>query len=73
MVELVDLLHVPEDDELLVDDASWDLLHAAGHLPQVGLAGRDGAVKQNPTARAPRTAAPDVQHTLRSSQIKELG
>lgn len=39
VMELVDLLHVPEDDELLVHDAGRDLLHSARHLPQVGLAG----------------------------------
>lgn len=37
VVELVDFLHVPEDDELFVDDARGDLLHPAGHFPQVGL------------------------------------
>lgn len=37
VVELVDLQHVSEDHELLVHDAGRDLLHAAGHLPQVGL------------------------------------
>lgn len=40
-MELVDLLHVPEDDELLVDDAGRDLLHSAGHFPQVGLDGEE--------------------------------
>lgn len=40
-MELVDLLHVPEDDELLVDDAWRDLLHPAGHFPQVGLDGKE--------------------------------
>lgn len=40
-MELVDLLHVPEDDELLVDNAWRDLLHAAGHFPQVGLAAKE--------------------------------
>lgn len=39
VMELVDLLHVPEDDELLVHDAGRDLLYSAGHFPQVGLAG----------------------------------
>ena len=39
-MELVDLLHVPEDDELLVDNA-WRDLHAAGHFPQVGLAAKE--------------------------------
>lgn len=37
VVELVDFLHVPEDDELFVDDARGDLLHPTGHFPQVGL------------------------------------
>lgn len=37
VVEVVDLLHVAEDDVLLVSDAWRNLLHAAGHLPQVGL------------------------------------
>lgn len=38
-MELVDFLHVPEDDELFVHDAGGDLLHPAGHFPQVGLPG----------------------------------
>lgn len=37
VVELVDFLHVPKDDEFFVDDAWGDLLHPAGHFPQVGL------------------------------------
>lgn len=37
MVELVEVLHVPKDDVLLVDNSSGNLLHAAGHLPQVRL------------------------------------
>lgn len=37
MVELVEVLHVPKDDVLLVDNPSGNLLHAAGHLPQVRL------------------------------------
>lgn len=40
-MKLVDFLHVPEDDELFVYNARGDLLHAAGHFPQVGLAGRE--------------------------------
>lgn len=36
-MELVDFLHVPEDDELFVDDAWGNLLHPTGHFPQVGL------------------------------------
>lgn len=40
-MEVVDLLHVAEDDVLLVGDAWRNLLHAAGHLPQVGLTGRE--------------------------------
>lgn len=38
-MELVDFLHVPEDDKLFVDNARWNLLHPAGHFPQVGLPG----------------------------------
>lgn len=37
VVELVKVLHVPEDDVLLVDDPWRNLLHSAGHFPQVGL------------------------------------
>lgn len=37
MVELVEVLHVPKDDVLLVDNSSGNLLHAARHLPQVRL------------------------------------
>lgn len=51
MMELIDLLHVSEDNELLVDNARWDLLHTAGHLPQVGLARREqGDQTKNNTA-----------------------
>lgn len=42
MVELEEVLHVSEDDVLLVDDARRDLLHAAGHLPQIRLHGERG-------------------------------
>ena len=37
MVELVEVLHVAEDDVLLVDNPWWDLLYTTGHLPQVRL------------------------------------
>lgn len=37
VVELVEILHVPKDDVLLVDDPRRDLLHATGHFPQVRL------------------------------------
>lgn len=37
VVEFVEVLHVSEDDVLLVDDSWRNLLHSAGHLPQVGL------------------------------------
>lgn len=37
VVEFVEVLHVSEDDVLLVDDPWWDLLNAAGHLPQIRL------------------------------------
>lgn len=39
VVEVVDVLHVAEDDVLLVSDAHRNLLHAVGHLPQVVLTG----------------------------------
>lgn len=37
VVKLVEVLHVSKDDVLLVDDARRNLLHTAGHLPQVCL------------------------------------
>lgn len=36
-MKLVEVLHVAKDDVFLVDNARRYLLHAAGHLPQVGL------------------------------------
>ncbi len=39
MVEFIEILHVSEDDVLLVDDSWRNLLNTAGHLPQVGLHG----------------------------------
>lgn len=36
-MELIEVLHVPEDDVLLVDNARRNLLHTASHLPQVRL------------------------------------
>lgn len=47
VVEVVDVLHVAEDDVFLVGDACRNLLHAVGHLPQVVLTGgRTGTRKQ---------------------------
>ena len=46
MVELKEVLHVPEDDVLLVDDPWRDLLHSTGHLPQIGLGGDEGGRKE---------------------------
>lgn len=40
VVEVADILHVSEDDVLLVGDARRNLLHPAGHLPQVRLTHR---------------------------------
>lgn len=37
VVEIVDLLDVAKDDVLLIEDPRGDLLHTAGHFPQVGL------------------------------------
>lgn len=37
VVKVIDVLHVAEDDVLLVGDAWRNLLHSVGHLPQVGL------------------------------------
>ena len=37
MVELVEVLHVAEDDVFFVDDPWRNLLHPTGHLPQVRL------------------------------------
>lgn len=36
-MKIVDLLDVAEDDVLFIKDPRGDLLHATGHLPQVGL------------------------------------
>lgn len=46
VVELVEILHVAEDDVFFVDDSRRDFLHAAAHLPQVRL------VKHNTTAHS---------------------
>lgn len=40
VVEVPDILHVAEDDVLLVGDARRNLLHTAAHLPQVVLTHR---------------------------------
>lgn len=37
MVELIEVLHVTKNDMLFVDYPWRDLLHATGHLPQIGL------------------------------------
>lgn len=37
MVKFKEVLHVPKDDVLLVDDSWRNLLDPTGHLPQVGL------------------------------------
>lgn len=37
VVKIVDLLDVAKDDMLFIKDPRGDLLHAAGHFPQVGL------------------------------------
>ena len=37
VVELVDVLDVSEHDVVLVGETRWDVLGAAGHLPQVRL------------------------------------
>lgn len=37
VVEVVNVLHVAEDDVLLAGDACRNLLHTVGHLPQVCL------------------------------------
>ena len=46
MVELKEVLHVPEDYVLLVDDPRRDLLHSTGHLPQIGLDGDKGGRRE---------------------------
>lgn len=55
VMELIDLQHVSEDHELLVHDAGWDLLHAAGHFPQVGLPGGNRGVRRKPAAKFQET------------------
>lgn len=37
VMKIVDLLDVAKDDVLFIKDPRGDLLHAAGHFPQVGL------------------------------------
>lgn len=37
VMKLVEVLHVPKDDVFLVDYTRRNLLHTAGHLPQVRL------------------------------------
>lgn len=36
-MELIEVLHVAEDDVLFVDDPRGNLLHTAGHLPKIRL------------------------------------
>lgn len=40
VMKVIYVLHVAEDDVLLVGDSWGNLLHAVGHLPQVGLTDR---------------------------------
>lgn len=40
VMKVINVLHVAKDDMLLVGDAWRNLLHAVGHLPQVGLTDR---------------------------------
>lgn len=40
VMKVIYVLHVAKDDMLLVGDAWRNLLHAVGHLPQVGLTDR---------------------------------
>lgn len=42
VVEFIKVLHVSEDDVLLVDDSWRNLLDSAGHFPQVGLHSGNG-------------------------------
>lgn len=52
VVEFVKVLHVPEDDVLLVDDSRRNLLNSTGHFPQVGLhSGNDTQSKKTDTAQ----------------------
>lgn len=36
-MKLIEILHVPKDDVLLVDNSWRNFLHTAGHFPQVRL------------------------------------
>ena len=47
-MELVEVLHVPKDDVFLVDNTRRNLLHATGHLPQVGLHKHQSIIYQKP-------------------------
>lgn len=73
VVEFVEVLHVSEDDVLLVDDPWWDLLNATGHLPQIRLH-REKLAKQRlinggsflPLCQVTTTPTLTSMHSLRS-------
>lgn len=52
VVELVDVLDVPEHDVVFVSETRWDVLRAARHLPQVRL--RSITVLQQEVQQYPR-------------------
>lgn len=47
VVEFIKVLHVSEDDVLLVDDSWRNLLDSAGHFPQIGLHSGNGTQSTN--------------------------
>lgn len=65
-MELVDFLHVPEDDELPVDDAWRDLLHSAGHFPQVGLARKEAKGFKKKKNQPELSSSRSYKHSLRA-------
>lgn len=58
-MELIDFLHVSEDNEFFVYNARWDLLYATGHFPQVGLPRKETQIN----ARISKSAIPDTLST----------
>lgn len=71
-MKLIDFLHVPEDNKLSVYDAGRDLLHPAGHFPQVRLVRREaeGLYKNRQHTSKKQLLLTSVIHT-QSSGIAE--
>lgn len=72
-MEVVDVLHVAEDDVLLAGDARRNLLHTVGHLPQVRLRNTitvsDLQELHFESAQRPEGVSPHLQTLLEVSDV----